>query len=186
MLLKERQIHGFNFERDIKNKYNIEDYSESYTSKWDGIYKGIPVSIKTKKRGCAIEMADFFRMSTIETQFILIVGFWEDNKDEIVEEHVLLINKDFWIKQFDINLVEEFKNIFDGISNSKDDDALWKIRREEATNKWKSTGSIINVHFKRDHKKQKRVQCSIKNKEFYNILVKYYSIDLTKDLFLNE
>lgn len=184
--MKERQLHGFKFEEYIKNKYPIEDYSESYTSKWDGVYKGIPVSIKTKKIGGAIEMADFFRMSSIGTQFILIVGFWEGNKDEIVEEHTLLINKGFWINQFDFGLVEEFKSIFEGISNRKEDDALWKIRREDAVNKWKDKESIINVHFKRDHKRQKRVQCSIKNKEFYNVLVKHYTIDLTKDLFLSE
>ena len=45
----ERQNHGFSFKKYLADKYNIT-LSNSYTSKWDGTYKGHPVSIKTAKK----------------------------------------------------------------------------------------------------------------------------------------
>lgn len=179
--MSERQGHGFSYEEYIKGKYGIES-GGNYTAEWDGYLDGKPVSIKTKKKGGAVEMSDFFRNANKEEDFYLIVGFWEGEKTNIVEEYVLYINKNFWVSQFDIGLVELFRGVFDGITNSYEDDAKWKLRITEYKERWKETESIINVHFKRDHKTQKRVQCSIKNKEFYTILVRYYSVDINLNI----
>lgn len=175
----ERQKHGFKFEENIINKYGMVG-NTLYTSQWDAYYKEIPVSIKTKKLGGAIEMADFFRNAEVDEDFILVVGFWEGNKDNIVEEHTVYINKNYWKSQFNEELVEDFRGIFDGITNSYDDDVKWKKRMNSAKELWKNTKSDINVNFKRDHKKQKRVQCSIKNSMFYEVYTKYYSVELGK------
>ena len=43
--MAERQKHGFNFERYVKEKYQII-LSDKYTSKWDGVLNEVPVSIK--------------------------------------------------------------------------------------------------------------------------------------------
>lgn len=181
VFMSERQSHGFSYEKTVIEKYGMEG-SVGYTTEWDARYKGIPVSIKTKKIGQSVEMADFFRNSNKTEDFILVVGFWGDEKGVIVEEHFLYINKNYWMSQFDPLLVESFRNIFDGVTNSYEDDDKWKKRREDATKLWEEKGSIIKVNFKRDHKKQKRVQCSIKNKEFYDILVRYYTVELEEEL----
>ena len=170
----ERQSHGFIFEENSIKEFDLIK-SDNYTSPWDAFTKnGIPVSIKTKKLGCSIEMGDFFRQSRVEQDFILIVGFWEGNKNNIVERYILKIDADYWNSQFDNELVEQFTHIFDGITNDYSDDNKWKIRIKEANQLWDSTGSIIKVNFKRDHKRQKRVQCSIR-KECFQELIDNYS-----------
>ena len=60
-------------------------------SKWDGEFNGLPISIKTEKFGSDVEMADFFRNQQVNEDFYLLVGFWKDQKDNIVEEHLLKI-----------------------------------------------------------------------------------------------
>ena len=47
--MAERQEHGFTFENYIKSLYEIQNYSNSYTSQWDGILNNYPVSIKLEK-----------------------------------------------------------------------------------------------------------------------------------------
>ena len=81
-----------------------------------------------------------------------------------IREHAEL-----WKSQFDENIVNQFKNIFDGISNSKEDDQKWKSRMKDFKDLWNSQETIIQVHPKRDHKKQKRVQCSVKKKKWEEI-----------------
>lgn len=171
----ERQWHGFVFEEQVIEKYSMKK-SEDYTAVWDAHLGEIPVSIKTKKQGGAVEMGDFFRQSKVDKDFLLCVGFWDREKTNIVEEHYLLISKDYWTSQFDPGLTESFKNIFDGISNSYKDDEKWRARMREANQAWDVTGSIIKTAFKRDHKSQKRVQCHIRREAFEGLTAKY-SVD---------
>ena len=70
----ERQQHGFKFEQLCREKYNLI-LSKDYTSRFDGILNGLPVSIKCEKLGSDIELADYFRNSQITEDFYIIVGF---------------------------------------------------------------------------------------------------------------
>jgi len=56
------------------------------------------------------------------------------------------------------------------ISNDRSDDNKWKQFRL----KWKEKygDSIISLRFKRDHKKQKRIQCGITKTNFLNVILK--------------
>ena len=47
-------------------------------------------------------------------------------------------------------------------------------------NIWDKKDTIININFKRDHKNQKRIQCSIKNEAVYNILDRFYSTNILR------
>lgn len=174
----ERQAHGFNFEKEIIKFWNMK--KTGYRDEWDAFYKDIPVSIKYRKLGHNVEMSDIFRNANKKENFLLIVGFWKNNKGkkELVEIHYLYINKNYWNKNFNKNTLNKIKNVFDGISNSYSDDKLWKERLKEYNNIWNKDNTIIQTHFKRDHKKQKRIQCSIKIKDFYEILVPHYTVDL--------
>ena len=49
------------------------------------------------------------------------------------------------------------------------DDEEWTRRRLELTKEWKENSSnLISLYFKRDHKKQKRIQCGITYKNFFS------------------
>lgn len=191
----ERQKHGFIEEDYIRQKYLIDTYSSNYTSPWDGkVHQDnvfhkvntlplmpvedtiIPVSIKTKKINGAVEMGDLMRNATKEEGFILAVGFWKDTLTKnIVERHTIYLPLDEWSKNFPIEITTRMSNIFkdNNISNSYDDDKKWKIISKKYRQEWKLLENGININFKRDHKKQKRVQCSIKRSYFQEISKKY-------------
>lgn len=174
----ERQSHGFIFEEYIKEKYNIKPFEEgNYTSRWDGILNGYPVSIKTEAVGSDIEMASFFRNAMNEDSFYLIVGFWENDKTNIVNTEFLFIAGEEWHKLFDMSIVDKCEELINSISNDKSDDVRWKNERTALAKAWKeNTPNLVRPRFKRDHKTQKRMQCAINNKDFYKYFIPRYSV----------
>jgi hypothetical protein len=174
--MSERQKHGFNFEEEIIKKYNIQK-SENYTSKFDGYLNGYPVSVKCEKNGSSIEMADYFRNSENTEDFYLIVGFWEGANKEIVDTKILFIPGIEWQKLFYLDINKKLKCLLNEISNDYTDDDEWKRRRLELTAEWKkNTPNLISLYFKRDHKKQKRIQCGITYKNFFSYFIPKYEV----------
>lgn len=176
----ERQAHGFKYEEDVIKRYNLEP-EQNYTDKWDAYYKGIPVSIKTCTMSGTVHMGDFYRNASLTHNFILIIGFWSrDVMGERVYEDdlILYINKDFWIEQFPKTAVDAMRTVFNGITNSYDDDEKWKKRMKAFKKEWGSYQTGITIHFKRDHKTQKRTQCSIRSDFLHNYLIPYYQVSL--------
>lgn len=172
----ERQVHGFVFEDYIVNKFNIVKTS-NYTNKWDSYLNNIPVSIKFEQYGTDIEMADYFRNAINEDDFYLIVGFWEGSKDNIVEEHCLFINGKEWHSLFPTHFTDDFQELLANITNDRADDQKWKKQITYYKKAWKEeTSNLVRPRFKRDHKKQKRMQCAINNKDFYSYFLKKYEV----------
>lgn len=173
----ERQAHGFSFEQYAREKYNVK-LNENYTDKWDGSYNGEPISIKTEKYSSDVEMADIFRNMNIDSDFYLLVGFWEDNKNNVVEEHLLHVNGGEYSSLFNKEMAGKFKDLLDNITNDKSDDARWKEEITVLKKEWKeSTSNLVRPRFKRDHKTQKRIQCAINNKDFYNYFIPKYEVN---------
>lgn len=174
--VNERQKHGFVFEEFIKSSFNIQPCSNGhYTYKWDGMLNGYPVSIKTEKLGSDIEMASFIRNATNTDDFYLIVGFWDKEKDNIVSIETLFISGNEWHELFDQDIVQECQQFLETITNDVSDDEKWKVGRENLAEKWrKQTTNLIRPRFKRDHKTQKRMQCAINNKDFYEYFIPKY------------
>lgn len=173
----ERQAHGFIFEDNIINKYKIQKNSD-YTGKWDGyLASRIPVSIKHIKRGNAIDLADLFRQAAIIEEFILIIGFYDNtNSDDI---YILHFPAGQWHNYFlDIqNFEDKFKNALSSVSNDSSDDAKWTRLRKECVDFWKqNTNGYITVNGKRDHKTQKRWQCSINKTNFFKEFLPKFQI----------
>ena len=170
--MAERQIHGFNYQRKvIDNNILVED--DKYTGKWDAYNESlsIPASIKCIGVKGSIDFGDFRRQTQVDTDFILYVGFWQGKKDNIVEEYKVLISKEKWLSYFgDTNIINEMLSEMSEISNDRSDDNKWKQFRL----KWKEKygDSIISLRFKRDHKKQKRIQCGITKTNFLNVILK--------------
>lgn len=59
-------------------------------------------------------------------------------------------------------MVEEMKYI----TNLKEDDDKWKLYCKKYKTLWENRPRDCSIHFKRDHKKQKRIQCGINNRCF--------------------
>ena len=177
----ERQKHGFSYQEYIIKKYNLSDidpYTDqklSYTDKWDAYYNLIPVQIKNKKKGSNVELADIFRQSETIENFLLIVGFYEKEESNIVEEHILYINGNDWHSLFNAECLTEYKNLIETITNDHNDDDKWKKNINILREKWKKTTPYLIVpRPKRDHKNQKRIQCAINTAAFYTYFLPKY------------
>lgn len=176
--IMERQKHGFLFEEKIIENFGLIK-ENNYTSRWDAFTtNGTPVSIKVEKIGSDIELADYFRNADINQDFYLIVGFWKDDKTNIVETRVLKIKGREWQELFISEFSELLHDLLSSITNDKKDDTKWKTKTKEIKKLWKEkTKNLIRPRFKRDHKTQKRVQCAINNKDFYNYFIPRYEVE---------
>lgn len=171
-----RQQHGFDFQDYAKKLFHIGDCDEdSYTYEWDGMLNGEPVSIKTEELGTDIEMASFQRNAENTDNFYLIVGFWEGSKDNIVSIETLYIQGDEWHQLFNQKIVDKCSELLQTVTNDHADDEKWKQGRLALTKEWKeNTQNLVRPRFKRDHKRQKRMQCAINYNDFYSYFLPRY------------
>jgi hypothetical protein len=172
--MAERQSHGFDYEQ-IKMTQNNLIKEDNYTSKWDSyeLFEGakIPVSIKCIGANSSIDFGDLKRQTEVDQDFILYVGFWRGQKNNIVEEYKVLINKDIWNSYFgNKDIINEMLLEMKQISNDYSDDSKWRSFRRKYKELYGE--SIISLRFKRDHKKQKRIQCGITKSNFLNIILR--------------
>jgi hypothetical protein len=173
-MMSERQKHGFDYQKLIIEKYNLLD-GGVYNGKWDGYDEiggvKIPVSIKCLNIGSSIELGDFKRQIEIDCDFILYVGFWDGNTNNIIDSYRVLIYYNNWVNYFgDVNILDDMLNDMKTISNDYSDDEKWGNFRLKYNKRYGK--SIISLRFKRDHKKQKRIQCGISNKNFHDLILK--------------
>lgn len=193
-----RQQHGFDYEKYIIDKFNLIG-STNYLSKDDAYSvdkngNTYPVQTKCIKFGSPIDMGSFERNRDKTKDFALIIGFWNKGilEKELVEEHLLTIDVDWWRELFQApaGFYEEINNFLKHISNDKKDDDKWTEGRKLYEMVWKNSwkdyaldfsekwGELykerpILPRFKRDHKTQKRIQCAIPNKLFYKYFLKW-------------
>lgn len=176
VISNERQKHGFQYELKTIEKYKLVK-AESYTCPYDAYYHDIPVQIKCIKFGSNIEMGDYIRNKSKDQNFILIIGFWYGNKTNIIKEEILFINhesfKEYLRFDYDNELIQEMKLI----SNSREDDIKWKLFCNKYKKLWPKS-NLLHLRFKRDHKKQKRIQCAIPWRLFNQFCKQFPKFDL--------
>ena len=168
----ERQKHGFEFEKKMIEKYNLSKCL-NYTDKYDAYLNNIPVSIKCIKNKSSICLGDYLRNKNTKQDFYLIVGFWEGNKSNIIKEIIMFIPYIDWNNLFNYKYDYEIFELLKNISNDKKDDGFWKKETSYFRKLYNSNNKITSLNFKRDHKKQKRIQCSISFKKFQIIKEKW-------------
>ena len=176
--MAERQKHGFIYEKMISVSKNII-LSKDYQDKYDGhTLKGFPVQIKCIKHKSCIDLGDIYRNANKKEDFYLIIGFYDKiNKGRvpnIVEEYVLFIDHKKWNKLFKFDHYDQMKHLIKTISNDNSDDNKWRKEVSRLKKIWNSIDRYVQPRFKRDHKKQKRVQCAINNKSFHSFFVKEF------------
>jgi len=173
--MAERQAHGFKYEQDVVSRFGLIK-AEGYTNKDDAYYKQTPVQVKCIKKGSSIDLGDYFRNASKNDDFILIIGFWEGSKSNIVEEYALYIDHNKWNKLLRYEFVGSMFEQMKLIRNDKLDDDVWKTFRE--THKLQYNYGYdrkIQLRFKRDHKSQKRIQCAINKTDFYDYFLTTFS-----------
>jgi hypothetical protein len=191
--MTERQLHGFLYEERVVELKNLTPWSDyikkypsqnaedrTYTSTWDAVdesihgknYKGKPVQIKCIKHGGSVDLGDIFRNANKKENFLLIVGFWKNTKDNIVEEYTISVDHQKWNKLFESDIYDEVKDwLKNKVSNDRSYDSVWKIECSYYKERW-GKNRIIQPRFKRDHKKQRRIQCGVSYKTFIEYFIK--------------
>jgi hypothetical protein len=182
----ERQKHGFVYQSKVINKYNLLEQKD-YTAEYDAIYKNIPVQIKCSKYGGSLELGDYRRNKNKNKDFILAIGLWKNNDKSnkvISQEYLLYIEHYNYTKHLgyyndyiETLMYEEFKNI----SNHHEHDYKWKEFCIKYKSLWNKDNKI-SIRFKRDHKKQKRIQCAVSWFNFDDWLLKdfeHISLDIS-------
>lgn len=195
-----RQQHGFDIQREVIEALDgVQEHF--YTASYDGLStsdSNEQIEIKSAKYGAPIELADYFRnrdkhllQNHSVSEFILAVNFYDNETKAIIENNLFYIPLTWWSWHFrspdgfDASLSEFMRTI----TNSHDDDNRWTEGRLKFTEVWDNywqtslrqkfseqwgfdiPDRLIRLRFKRDHKKQKRVQCAIRNKDYYRYIV---------------
>jgi len=179
----EVQSHGFSFEKWVRDKL-FEEYSGNYMQEWDvpsehnrhkmipEDLRGIPVSVKTAKYGSPIGLGDVLRQRSIDEPFLMIVGFWRQRsqsekwfEDIGWAKFTPAVWSSLWgsLSLLQINEIDRIV---------KELDCHYSVVRKRAQ-EWKKTvaltsGSQIVINPKIDSKKQRRIQCSIPFRVFWD------------------
>lgn len=176
----EEQAHGVLFEQWVRETFFDGYKPASYTQKWDipaeanKNHGGIPANPKAIKFSMPIDMGDALRQLSVaegEQNFLLIVGFWDQDGDEKK-----------WVHGVAVEVTpEQYRQLWSPITREDLEklDAVVKDKSlpiEEAraqAQKIKSRApfakSIIQVNPKLDNK-QRRLQCSIRFGDFFHYL----------------
>lgn len=178
--MPERQRHGFDFQgRYIKDNNLIPD--NNYTGEFDAYTQnGIPVQIKTYKKGMEMEMGDLKRNLHKNRDFLLVSACYTERHyaGKIFEEpRCQCIKCDEYTDCIGIpeDLENKMYSLLGEISNDRKDDARWKEKSKEL--KSQACG-IIQPRFKRDHKSQKRIQAAIPRKSLEKFFGLFPEVDI--------
>lgn len=174
----ERQKHGFVYQSKVIKKFNLLE-QKGYTAEYDAVYKNIPVQIKCSKYGGSLELGDYRRNKCKSKDFILAIGLWQNTNTFskiITNEYLLYIEHYNYTKHLgyyndyiETRMYEEFRDI----TNHREHDDKWKQFCTKYKSLWKKDNKI-SLRFKRDHKKQKRIQCAISWCNFDDWLLKEF------------
>lgn len=183
--MSEVQLHGFDFEKWIKETFFQSFTQTAPNHKWDALdvayktkfkdfaenFSGLPVSIKNCKNGGSVGFGDALRQFDNKEDFLLIVGFWVQNgnyKNYVAIEAVKILAKD-WHQLFN-PLTREQLLLLDTITKDK---TLDKFKARKAAQEVKKTlpKTAITLNPKIQDI-QRRVQCGLRSKLFWELIAK--------------
>ena len=174
--MPEVQNHGFRFEKWIRDTF-FGSYEGNYSQKWDvpaenntsnivpKELRGLPVSIKTTKLGCPVNLGDALRQFEIADDFIMICGIWtQANRQEkhLVAIGAALFRVGTWRQLWTPLKLSELK-VLDGTVKDRGIsyfEARLRAKQWQEVHKPRSEASL-RINPKIDSKEQRRVQCSL-------------------------
>ena len=157
----ERQVHGFDYQEEMCVRHNLLS-DKNYTGVWDA-YKAdrTPCVVKLFKEHSELPLSDIFNNAERDKDFYFIYGVWKGKKSNIVEEKVIFIDIKKWKESFDWKHYDELKHwIKNLVSNSYSYDKVWRSEMKVWKDRW-GRDRLVQPRFKRDHKKQRRIQSSV-------------------------
>ena len=178
----EVQAHGFSFEKWVRDHF-FGGYSGTYMQKWDvppdqnlhpavpEQFHHLPISIKTAKLGSPVGLGDVLRQRQINQDFLMIVGFWEQRtKSEkwIVDigcAHFLA--KDWQILWGQLTLAE-IQQVDGVVKNMGEHYSTVRAKAQQWKRQPVVGSSTLVINPKIDSKTQRRIQCSLPFRMFWN------------------
>ncbi len=178
----EVQAHGFSFEKWVRENL-FAGYAGTYMQKWDVpveanvtpqvpvAFRHLPVSIKTTKYGCPINLGDILRQRAIDTDFLMIVGFWRQRSpiEKWFEEiGVARFTAASWNALWGQLTLAHLRSIDTAV---KDLSVPCELAQQQAKQWKRSTPEVATSHLivnpKIDSRTQRRIQCSLPFKVFW-------------------
>lgn len=178
----EKQKNGFLIEEKILNHLNINK-DKNYTNKYDADYIEDNIkyiveikSVKNNNEICFSSFSSKFDKIFLEFDFYKIIVVKYDNNKKIKNVYEVDIPIKDFIEMLGgdkiLNIIKKYEyDIKHNITNEYSDDIKWKNMCKEYNKLL--LDSFLKPRPKRDHKKQKRLQCAISQKEFYSLTEKY-------------
>lgn len=178
----EEQQHGFAFQEwviDLAKRLTPTMASRpSYTGKWDWPAElnpdpgGGPISIKTAKWKSSIGFGDAIRQFQINEDFTLVVGFWERTgaRKRVVKVVCVVVSLDSWASLWKPITFADLKNLDAVIKNRSYDYEEARQHARRIVTAFPFTDSIFRTNPKIDSKHQRRLQCSLTQKNFFQHL----------------
>jgi hypothetical protein len=176
---KARQGHGFTNENTVIKRFGLRK-EQSYTAKWDAYSPtDVPISIKSPEASRPIEFGSYWNQINVTEDFYIIYSpYAYVEKDGVqirvfAEPVIAKIPATVWNGLFDTAFNSRIKRVMEQVTNDKSDDTKFKELVKDFKSQYIKSKAKMNVLFKRDHKTQKRVQCSLDNTEFLKLINKY-------------
>lgn len=180
----EVQFHGFSFEKWVRDTF-FEGYSGSYMQKWDvppeinraptipAQFRHLPVSIKTAKYGSPIGLGDVLRQRQVESDFVMITGFWHQRTTTekwFSDIGAIHCRASAWSDLWGELTLEQLQAIDRVVKDMKLPYATARLRARE----WKQNTPGVHsarlvINPKIDSKTQRRIQCSLPFSEFWHL-----------------
>jgi hypothetical protein len=172
----EVQYHGFSFEKWVRDTL-FQGYTGNYMQKWDippdinfhrripEELRNLPVSVKAAKYGSPIALGDVLRQRSIDTPFVMIVGFWRQRTssqkwfEEIGVAHFTVESWNALWGSLSLDAIQKIDTQIKSLA------LPYQTARTQAQN-WKqqyanNSNSQIVINPKIDSKRQRRIQCSM-------------------------
>ncbi|MEO0413680.1 MAG: hypothetical protein AAF226_01860 [Verrucomicrobiota bacterium] len=175
-LTAQEQKHGFTFENWVLDTF-FDGYRGDYTQKWDvpaevNKINNLPISIKTCKYGSSIGLGDIVRQRQVSEPFILLVGFWKQSSEDeksIVAVEAMHFTPEKWNALWGTLTLEKIQQLDTIVKNRE----INYVDAREIAKAWKDQhvpdDCQFGVHQKIGSTGQRRVQCSISFKTFWQI-----------------
>jgi hypothetical protein len=165
----EVQGHGFTFEKWVHDTFFDSYEVGSYTDEWDVSkdfnvnYGGVPVSIKTAKYRSPVGLGDALRQYRISEDFLLIVGFWqqEASKKRIVNIVAAPITVALWQSLWHPITESDLLKLDSTIKDRTLTYQQARVSAQQIKSQPPFTQAHITLNPKIDSKSQRRLQCSL-------------------------
>lgn len=176
---QEVQWHGLVFEKWVRGTF-FEGYQPaSHTQRWDipaaanQAHGGVPVILRTGKHGTAIVLGDALRQYEIDEPFMLIVGFWSQAGEEklVVNIAAPVISPALWRQLWAPVTYADLRRLDALIKDQGPSIEELRKLALKMKNSPPFSEAVMQVNPKIGTDGQRRLQCSLRFADFFQLLV---------------